>query len=113
MKTNRSYGLQKLKLGVPIRDMRLLDPNLLTSETGKILVRDNVIVVSIEHVRLIITADYVIIPREGFEHNPLNVGFNSLLEDVICEFAEVNNVYLSEETRHAECSTGCEAYPLL
>lgn len=32
-------GLQKFRLGVPIRDMRLLDPNLLTSETGKILVR--------------------------------------------------------------------------
>ncbi len=31
--------LQKFRLGVPIRDMRLLDPNLLTSETGKILVR--------------------------------------------------------------------------
>ena len=83
--------MQKLKLGVPIRDMRLLDPNLLTSETGKILVRDNVIVVSIEHVRLIITADCVIIPREGFDHNPLNISFNSLLEDVIAEFAEVGS----------------------
>ena len=39
--------------------MRLVDPNLLTSETGKILVRDNAIVFSIEHVRLIITADQV------------------------------------------------------
>ncbi len=83
--------MQKLKLCVPIRDMRLLDPNLLTSETGKILVRDNVIVVSIEHVRLIITADCVIIPREGFDHNPLNISFNSLLEDVIAEFAEVGS----------------------
>ena len=90
--------MQKLKLGVPIRDMRLLDPNLLTSETGKILVRDNVIVVSIEHVRLIITADYVIIPREGFEHNPLNIGFNSLLEDVIAEFAEVRLLSASCKT---------------
>lgn len=39
--------------------MRLVDPNLLTSETGKILVRDNAIVFSIEHARLIITADQV------------------------------------------------------
>lgn len=88
--------LQKLKLGVPIRDMRLLDPNLLTSETGKILVRDNVIVVSIEHVRVIITADCVIIPRDGFEHNPLNTHFNSLLEEVIQEFAEVS-IMLTEK----------------
>lgn len=44
---------------LPVRDMRLVDPNLLTSETGKILVRDNGIVVSIEHVRLIIMAEQV------------------------------------------------------
>lgn len=69
--------------------MRLLDPNLLTSETGKILVRDNAIVLSIEHVRLIITADVVIAPREGFELNPLNVHFNRLLEEVVADFAQV------------------------
>ena len=39
--------------------MRLVDPNLLTSETGKILVRDNAIVYSVEHVRIIITGDQV------------------------------------------------------
>ena len=31
--------LQKFKLGVPIRDMRLLDPHLASNETGRILVR--------------------------------------------------------------------------
>ena len=86
--------LQKYKLGVPIRDMRLLDPNLLTSETGKILVRDNVIVVSMEHVRVIITADCVIIPREGFEHSPVSVRFNSFLEEVVAEYAEVRRSHL-------------------
>ena len=30
--------MQKFKLGVPIRDMRLLDPHLATSETGRVLV---------------------------------------------------------------------------
>ena len=50
---------QRFKLRVPIRDMRLVDPNLLTSETGKILVRDNAIVFSVEHVRIIITGDQV------------------------------------------------------
>ena len=84
-------ALQKFKLGVPIRDMRLLDPNLLTSETGKLLVRDNAIVFSIEHVRLIITADAVIIPREGFDHNPLNIRFNSLLEEVIADFGQARS----------------------
>ena len=71
--------------------MRLLDPNLLTSDSGKILVRDNVIVFSIEHVRLLITADSVIVPQEGFDHHPLNVRFNGLLEEVIAEYAEVDH----------------------
>ncbi len=48
---------QRFKLRLPVRDMRMVDPNLLTSETGKILVRDNGIVVSVEHVRLIIMAE--------------------------------------------------------
>lgn len=34
-------------------------PLLLPTETGKLLVRDNAIILSIEHVRLIITADKV------------------------------------------------------
>ena len=77
--------LQNYKLGIPIRDMRLLDPNLLTSETGKILVRDNAIVFSMEHVRLIITAEEVIIPMEGFEHNLALQRFNQMLESAIRE----------------------------
>ena len=77
--------MQLYKLGIPIRDMRLLDPNLLTSETGKILVRDNAIVFSMEHVRLIITADEVIIPMEGFEHNHALQRFNQHLESSIKE----------------------------
>lgn len=51
--------MQRFKMRLPVRDMRLVDPNLLTSETGRILVRDNGIVVSIEHVRLIIMAEQV------------------------------------------------------
>jgi hypothetical protein len=41
--------------------MRLVDPNLLTSETGKIIVRDCVILVSMEHIRLILLADEVLL----------------------------------------------------
>ena len=86
--------LQKFKLGIPIRDMRLLDPNLLTSETGKILVRDNAIVFAMEHIRLIISATTVIIPRDGFEQNLLNARFNALLEESIIE--------ASQEKQHRE-----------
>ncbi|KAI3435866.1 hypothetical protein D9Q98_001924 [Chlorella vulgaris] len=82
----RSLIIQ-LGLGIPIRDMRLLDFNLLSSETGKLLVRDNAIILSIEHVRLIITADKVLIPREGYEHNPLSNRFVDILEEGIAEWA--------------------------
>lgn len=82
------FSIQKFRLGVPIRDMRLLDPNLLTSETGKILVRDNAIVFSVEHVRLIITADFVIIPQTGFERSSSSMRFAAMLEEAIIEAAQ-------------------------
>eukprot|EP00887_Chlorella_sp_A99_P006328 scaffold3.g6328.t1 len=75
-----------LGLNIPIRDMRLLDFNLLTSETGKVFVRDNAILFSIEHVRLIITADKCLIPREGYEHNPLSNRFVDVLEEAVAEW---------------------------
>ncbi|KAK9918718.1 hypothetical protein WJX75_006255 [Coccomyxa subellipsoidea] len=89
--------IQKFRLGVPIRDMRLLDPNLLTSETGKILVRDNAIVFSVEHVRLIITADFVIIPQTGFERSSLSMRFAAMLEDAIIEASQEKQAKLSYE----------------
>lgn len=81
----RSLIIQ-LGINIPIRDMRLLDFNLLSSETGKMLVRDNAIILSIEHVRLIVTADKVLIPREGYEHNPLSNRFVDVLEEAIAEW---------------------------
>ena len=72
--------------------MRLLDPNLLTSETGKILVRDNAIVFSMEHVRCIITADCVIIPQTGFEQSSLSMRFAGMLEEAIIEASQEKEV---------------------
>ena len=91
-------SMQKFRLGVPIRDMRLLDPNLLTSETGKILVRDNAIVFSVEHVRLIITADCVIIPQTGFEQSSLSNQFAVMLEEAIVEASQEKEVGTSSLT---------------
>lgn len=76
--------IQDLNLNIPIRDMRLLDFNLFTS--GKILLRDNAIIFTIEHVRLIITANKVIIPREGYEHSPLGSRYVDVLEEAIREW---------------------------
>ena len=49
-----------MALDIPSRDMRLMDTNLVNYETiGQLLVRDNALVFSMEHVRLIIMADKV------------------------------------------------------
>ena len=65
-------------------------------------VRDNAIVFSIEHVRLIITADSVIVPRDGYENKPSNALFLESLEESILEGVQVllpgqrTRIYTSE-----------------
>eukprot|EP00798_Chlamydomonas_sp_ICE-L_P000088 gene88-3694_t len=45
-------------LDIPSRDMRLMDTHLVNYDTiGRLLVRDNALVISMEHVRMIIMAD--------------------------------------------------------
>lgn len=77
----------KLGLSIPIRDMRLLDHNLLQSDSV-ILVREGAIIASLEHVRIIIMHDKVIIPREGVENNPLTSRFVDILDESIQEWLE-------------------------
>eukprot|EP00879_Flechtneria_rotunda_P017595 GHRR01018445.1.p1 GENE.GHRR01018445.1~~GHRR01018445.1.p1 ORF type:complete len:489 (+),score=107.86 GHRR01018445.1:272-1738(+) len=71
--------IQVMGLDIPMRDLRLMDPALATWEGhAQILVRDNALVVSSEHVRIIITCDKVIFPldfekTENFERFIKNV----------------------------------------
>jgi hypothetical protein len=52
--------LQVMGLEIPMRDLRLMDPALSSWDSfAQILVRDNALVISAEHVRLIITCDKV------------------------------------------------------
>jgi hypothetical protein len=47
-------------LEIPMRDLRLMDPALSSWDSfAQILVRDNALVISAEHVRLIVTCDKV------------------------------------------------------
>ena len=85
----------KLGLSIPIRDMRLLDHNLLQSDSI-ILVREGAIIASLEHVRLIIMHDKVIIPREGVENNPLTSSFVDILDEAIQEWLE-QKVHFEEQ----------------
>jgi len=77
--------IQTLGLDIPSRDMRLLDSNLINYDTiGQLLVRDNALVFSMEHVRLIITADKVIIPLED-DKNDAKDRFIMFLEHLLQE----------------------------
>lgn len=52
---------QVLDLDIPIRDMRLMDVALLggSDTLAQLLVRDKALVMSMEHIRMIITSDKV------------------------------------------------------
>jgi magnesium transporter len=49
------------KLGVQGRDLRIMDPSLATSYPSAILCRDKALVVSLEHIKVIITTSAVLV----------------------------------------------------
>lgn len=49
------------QLGVQLRDLRLLDPQLHSSYPSALLCRDKALVVNLEHIKCIITKDEVLI----------------------------------------------------
>jgi hypothetical protein len=54
------YNMQVMGLEIPMRDLRLMDPALSSWDSfAQILVRDNALVISAEHVRVIVTCDKV------------------------------------------------------
>lgn len=58
--------IQMMGLEIPMRDMRLLDASIPSAETvAQILIRENALVFGMEHVRLIITAEKVLVPADG------------------------------------------------
>lgn len=79
---------QVMGLEIPMRDLRLMDPALgSTFDTyAQILVRENAMVVSIEYVRLIISADKLLIPLD-FERTDQTERFIKSLEAVVRERA--------------------------
>ncbi|GMH36615.1 hypothetical protein BSKO_04488 [Bryopsis sp. KO-2023] len=74
---------QKLtqRLGVQLRDLRILDPKFCTSYPSAILCRENALVVNLEHIKAILTPSYVLVmnpDKEGV------VPFIKDLEDRLC-----------------------------
>eukprot|EP00890_Picochlorum_soloecismus_P000217 jgi/Picsp_1/1196/NSC_04677-R1_rna splicing protein len=97
--------IAKTGLSIPIRDMRLLDFNLAQNDST-ILVRDNAIIASLEHARVIIMADKAIIPRQTEEQNPLASRFLDMLEESIAEWIKQKQ----EFEKHMENSESIGGY---
>lgn len=51
------------RCAVPLRDLRVLDPGLTTSYSSALLCRERTIVVNLEHVKMLVTAEEVLIPN--------------------------------------------------
>jgi len=79
--------ISRFKLGVPIRDMRLMDGGLFAPDAAVILVRDNAIVMRIEHVRLIATASEVLISQDGASGDAAGARFGAALLEAILDAA--------------------------
>ncbi|KAG2501814.1 hypothetical protein HYH03_000313 [Edaphochlamys debaryana] len=89
--------IQTCQLEIPIRDLRLMDSALGTESLAQLLVRDNALVFSMEHVRLIIMHDRVVLPLDdGGAAPPPPAGgagadakerFNNHLEGVVMDWA--------------------------
>lgn len=54
---------QQLGLRLPVRDLRVLDPAFTSQGSGCVLVRERCIVVALEHVRIIVMKDRVLVPK--------------------------------------------------
>lgn len=85
MHVDKRALISRVGLSIPIRDMRLLDHSLAISDSV-ILVRENAIIASLEHVRLIIMHDKVLIPREGVEQSDLAGHFVDTLDEAVQEW---------------------------
>jgi magnesium transporter len=114
MHADKRAIIAKTGLHIPIRDMRLLDFNLVAVDST-ILVRDNAIIASMYHVRLIVTADSVIIPRDIVERDVVAARFVDALQDSIVYWArqrrefqrqqEQEHLQPNEDTKTAEPTT--------
>lgn len=65
---------QQMGLRLPVRDLRVLDPAFTTQGSGCVLVREKCIVVALEHVRIIVMKDRVLVPKgEAFSPHEANL----------------------------------------
>jgi magnesium transporter len=71
--------------------MRLMDAAIFAPDAAVILVRDNAVVLRIEHVRLIVTADEVLLPQDGAVGDAAGaIRFGAALLDAILDAVAEN-----------------------
>lgn len=77
------------QLGVQLRDLRLLDPQLHSSYPSALLCRDKALVVNLEHIKCIITKDEVLILNADEEsvvrlHTTSGIAQHSIRDPSFC-----------------------------
>lgn len=77
---------QQMGLRLPVRDLRVLDPAFTTQGSGCVLVRERCIVVALEHVRIIIMKDRVLVPK-GDMFSPHEANLMRALERHILDYS--------------------------
>lgn len=72
------------QLGVQLRDLRLLDPQLHASYPSALLCRDKALVVNLEHIKCIITKDEVLVLNAD-EESVVSMHLRSMVQHTDCK----------------------------
>lgn len=74
MHSDKRNLCQQMGLRLPVRDLRVLDPAFTTQGSGCVLIRERCIVLALEHVRIIVMKDRVLVPKgEAFSPHEANL----------------------------------------
>ncbi|CAL5219734.1 g1631 [Coccomyxa viridis] len=68
-------------LGIPFRDLRILDPSIPTPSPSSVFIRENAIIFNIESLRMIITKDEVVLLSSPIPGQPLTNSSNPSVDD--------------------------------
>jgi hypothetical protein len=79
---------QRKGLRLPVSDLRVLDPAFASHRRGCVLARDKCIVVCLEHVRIIVMRDCVIVPLDpGAVVSELQEAVVAVVKRAVAEYA--------------------------
>ena len=100
MHSDKRNLCQELGLRLPVRDLRVLDPAFTTQGSGCVLVRERCIVVALEHVRIIIMKDRVLVPK-GEAFSPHEANLMRALERQTQEYTRTGSTLTHSQSQHS------------